>query len=198
MGRPSLAAQRRAEILDAVGRCVARSGVAGTTLEAVAEESGLRRGHIRHYLGNRDDLIHAFADALIGKYVANVRQASDSAPAGQKVDALLAVLFGRAWAPGEDDAEIDALLAASRTDDTIKAQLRSAYLAMERVLTSALASDLPTADRRECSQTAYALICLAFGHSTFSGLSFPSSRIKTARTMAVLLVERVQSGQHVT
>jgi AcrR family transcriptional regulator len=159
----------------------------------VAQESGLRRGHVRHYLGNRDELIYTFAESLIGTYVENVREASDQAPSGQRVDALLAVLFGKAWAPGEDDAEIEALLVASLTDEKIKALLRSAYLSMERVLTATLASDIPTAARRDCAQTAYALICLAFGHSTFSGLSFPSSRIKTAQAMATMLVDRLRT-----
>ena len=59
MGRPSLANVRREQILDALERCLARDGLVGTTLEAVAEEAGVRRPVIRHYFGNRDELVAA-------------------------------------------------------------------------------------------------------------------------------------------
>ena len=192
MGRPSLAPQRRAEILEAVGRCVARYGVDGTTLEKVSEESGLGRGHIRHYLGNREELIYTFAETLMSRYVVDIRNAHDEAPPGQKSEALLAVLFGSEWRPGQDDAQIDSLLVASARDTQIKSLLRSTYLSIERVLTRALAGDIPSAGRRECAKTAYALMCLAFGNTTFSGLSLPASRHKAARTVATALVDQLR------
>ena len=65
MARPSLKEQRSKQILDAFGRCVARYGVEGATLEKIAEEAGLQRSLLRHNVGNRDDLL----DALINKYL---------------------------------------------------------------------------------------------------------------------------------
>lgn len=62
MGRRSLAAERRQQVLEAASRCLARNGLAGTTLEKIAEESGLSRSHVRHYVGNRDDLLLALVD----------------------------------------------------------------------------------------------------------------------------------------
>ena len=59
MGRPSVQAQRKEEILDAFESCVARFGIEGATLERIAEISGLARPLIRHHAGNRDDLIDA-------------------------------------------------------------------------------------------------------------------------------------------
>lgn len=57
MPRHSLIDQRRPEILEAFARCIGRLGIAGTSLEAVATEAGMRRSILRHFVGNRDDLL---------------------------------------------------------------------------------------------------------------------------------------------
>ena len=64
MARPDLSAERSEQILDAFSRCVARSGLDAVSLEEVAGEAGVRRSIIRHYIGNRDDLVAAFLDRL--------------------------------------------------------------------------------------------------------------------------------------
>jgi TetR/AcrR family transcriptional regulator, transcriptional repressor of bet genes len=50
-------AARRRELADAACRVIARSGLAGTTLADVAEESGWSIGSIRYYFPNKDELI---------------------------------------------------------------------------------------------------------------------------------------------
>ncbi|MCG7519947.1 TetR/AcrR family transcriptional regulator [Ruegeria sp. Ofav3-42] len=66
MPRPSLRTQRSEEILDAYMTCVARFGLEGATQERVAAEAGVKRPLLRHYLGNRDQMIVA-----LSLYVAN-------------------------------------------------------------------------------------------------------------------------------
>ncbi|MGH3225487.1 MAG: TetR/AcrR family transcriptional regulator, partial [Streptosporangiaceae bacterium] len=63
-----MAATRREQILDAVTRCVAEYGLEGTTLERVAEASGFSRGHIRHYVGNREEMLAKCEDRLASHY----------------------------------------------------------------------------------------------------------------------------------
>ena len=195
MGRPSLADQRRDEILAAVGRCVARYGVIGTTLEHVSSEAGLSRGHVRHYLGNRDDLITAFADQVGEHYVDTMKRVCSRAPEGGRSHALLGVLFGPAWAPSEDNSAIDALLGAAATDEALSDRMRRAYLEMEAIVTAALRADYPLAPSAKCTQTSYALISMAFGNSTLSQLGFPASRSRAARTMAVALLDHLRTPE---
>jgi AcrR family transcriptional regulator len=193
MGRPSLADQRRDEILAAVGRCVARYGVAGTTLERVSTEAGLSRGHVRHYLGNRDALITAFADQVGEHYVTTMKQVLSNAPEGGQSTALLGVLFGPAWAPSEDNPAIDALLGAAATDEALSERMRLSYLEMEALVTSALRADFPSASPARCRQTSYALISMAFGNSTLSQLGFPVSRRRAARAIAAALLDLMRA-----
>ncbi|WP_343562517.1 TetR/AcrR family transcriptional regulator [Kiloniella sp. b19] len=57
MARPTVTDQRKEEILSAYERCIARFGVAGTTLASIADEAGLSRPLVRHHVGNQDDLL---------------------------------------------------------------------------------------------------------------------------------------------
>ena len=57
--------QRRAEIAEALWRVVARQGLEGATIRAVAAEAGWSRGIVEHYFDNKDELL-AFSCRLAG------------------------------------------------------------------------------------------------------------------------------------
>lgn len=68
MPRPSLKSQRRAEILDAYVRCVARHGLDGATQDRIAAEAGVARPLLRHNLGNREDMVMALVDHVAAEF----------------------------------------------------------------------------------------------------------------------------------
>lgn len=193
MGRPSLAAERREQILDAVTRCVGYFGMEGTTLERVAEASGFSRGHIRHYLGNREQMLAEFQNRLTSRYIEGMQEIVKTGEPG-RTDALVAYLFGRQWAPGPDSAAINALMWAAGRNEPVRAHLRTSYLTMEGILAKALRADYPHATAAECSASAYTLLCLAFAHSSLQELSFPAARQRlisetTSKLLASLAAE---------
>ena len=94
MPRPSLKDQRSQEILDAYLTCVARFGLDGATQERIAEEAGVKRPLLRHYLGNKDEMIAALAEYTLEGFAMSLdglRQAlPDRATPTDLVDALFA------------------------------------------------------------------------------------------------------------
>lgn len=68
MGRPSLRAERRAEITAAFARVLARQGYAGATIVAVAEEAGIAPGLVHHHFEDKADLLESLLDALIVRF----------------------------------------------------------------------------------------------------------------------------------
>ncbi|MEM7233345.1 MAG: helix-turn-helix domain-containing protein, partial [Planctomycetota bacterium] len=68
MPRRDLTKERTEQILDALERCVVHFGLGGTSLERIAEEAEMKRSILRHYVGNRDDLIVAMAERLAARY----------------------------------------------------------------------------------------------------------------------------------
>ncbi|MEX0349367.1 MAG: TetR/AcrR family transcriptional regulator [Paracoccaceae bacterium] len=94
MPRPSLKDQRSHEILDAYLTCVARFGLEGATQERIANEAGVKRPLLRHYLGNKDEMITSLTNHVIAGFseaLDGLRQTmpGDATPS-DLVDALFA------------------------------------------------------------------------------------------------------------
>lgn len=194
MGRPSLADDRIEQILDAVTRCVAQYGWDGTTLEQISRTAGLSRGHIRHYAGNRDELMDRFMARVLGRYVSAMSAIVERERPGRKTDHLVRFLLGPEFGPTEDSAAIDVLLATAARDPQLRAHLRREFLAMEREIASALRQDFPGMSAERYARTAYALFCIAFAHSSMGELSFPASRSRAARQAAADLIALLQNA----
>lgn len=56
--------QRRAEIVDAVWRVIARDGLDQASVRSVAREAGLSVGSLRHYFGSQAELLAFTLDAV--------------------------------------------------------------------------------------------------------------------------------------
>ena len=57
MARPERGEERREQILNAFEVCVGKKGLEGTTLSDVAREAGLPRPLLRHFMGNREEMV---------------------------------------------------------------------------------------------------------------------------------------------
>lgn len=91
---PTLHAAARERLLDAAVRCVAREGMAGANIAAVAAEAGVSRPTVYRYFADRQALVeatflHAGRD-LSGRLGARLRRSS--APAEMAVEAVCFVL----------------------------------------------------------------------------------------------------------
>ena len=125
MPRPSKRDERREEILNAYGRCVARFGVEGATLERVAEEAGLARALIRHNIGNKDELLLAFVDHFVATDNANTNQFFLSLPQKNRLKTLLRYLFDFDYARDDSTRIGNALSAAGSEHPALAAKLRA-------------------------------------------------------------------------
>lgn len=191
VGRPTLAPERIDQILDAYTRCVARYGIEGTTLQLVADEAGMGRSHVRHYVGNREELRRLFGKRIIARYTQRVTAVNTDVAAGRRTEAIVRHFFRDELEPTDDYAAIDALLAASRYDTRLRDKMRAAYSALESVIASALAADYPQREPAVYEAAAYQILALAYGHWTLTELGFPAQRAVSARRMALSIIERV-------
>jgi AcrR family transcriptional regulator len=79
--------QTRDRLCAASYRCVARYGMAKTTIEDVARESGISRATIyRHFPGGRDELLQATVSWELGRYFGRL---ADEVRDAQRLDELL-------------------------------------------------------------------------------------------------------------
>jgi AcrR family transcriptional regulator len=193
MGRRSLKQERTDQILAAFARCVAEHGLAGATLERIAEYAGLGRPAIRHNIGNREAVIEAALLQLAARHKASYAALADALPDRDRVDALLRYLFtGPFSGPvDEEDAIIDELFAVRHREPRVAALLEDTYRDLQSTVTTELLRDHGEAGRARCASVAYLIMALAFGHSTFSGLGVGARRgtlaLREARSIVATL-----------
>lgn len=100
MARASLVEKRKPEILEAFARCIGRYGVAGTSLEAIAAAAGMRRSILRHFVGNREQLLLETARYMADRIGGAAHRYATALAAGQL--------------HSDDEAEVDWLTGAQR------------------------------------------------------------------------------------
>ncbi|HEX2316732.1 MAG TPA: TetR/AcrR family transcriptional regulator [Thermomonospora sp.] len=194
MGRPSLAGQRREQILRAAARSVARYGLAGSTQERIAAAAGMSRSHVRHYVGNRDQLIDALWDHVITPYFDAMRAEVTGRAPEARLGALVDYLFGPQLARNEDDLVIEALISGAMHDVRLRGRIYESYARLEREIARTIRAAVPGCDSAESLQLAYALICMAFGHSTLAALPFPATRHQGMKALARQMLAALESG----
>jgi AcrR family transcriptional regulator len=65
MARTNTAVERRAEILAAAIRVLARDGIAETTTRKIAAEANVNQATLRYYFGSKDDLLFAVLQEMM-------------------------------------------------------------------------------------------------------------------------------------
>jgi AcrR family transcriptional regulator len=158
-------------------------------MERVADEAGVTRGLVRHYLGNRDEAVRAVMTHVRELYIEAI-QASLAAE-GDKVELLLEGLFGDG-VPTELDWVVDTLFVAATRDAQIAEMLRSFYLELENTVDAALAEALPSADKRARKEVAFAVLSIAAMVSDFEAIGLPASRRRAARAAAGRLIDTLR------
>ena len=183
MGRPDLSHIRREQILDAFGRCVARYGLHGSSLELVASEAGMKRSVLRHYMGNRDDMIVALAERVAASSRAVLVEFANSPGAGQ-VDVLLDFLLAPASQNTDDLLTVEALIAAGEDHPRVRTLMTDYIGDVVSMCADHLQLAYPDAPRDACSVAAHGIVGIAFNHAAFAPLSLPEEYLNAAYAAA--------------
>ena len=162
VGRPSVAAERRHQILDAVEECVVTYGLAGTTMDRVADEAGLTRSNLAHFVGNRDDVIDAALERSVTRFTEQMQTLVRHLPPAEQLQGFLdRVLAGSdevrrettlmnevcAAASHSEHARVVLLSALARADSWIGEMLEARYPESSSDIRDSMAALLPLALR---------------------------------------------------
>ncbi|HKT57494.1 MAG TPA: TetR/AcrR family transcriptional regulator [Microbacterium sp.] len=195
MGRPSVAPQRRRQIVDATIQCMASHGVSGTTLERIADTAGMARGHIRHFAGNRDELlidaarVFFFGDAGWDETdIATLFRVAPLVSPAADIAGALDYLFGEFAEPGSENAAALAFIDAGRTIPEIHLIVLQAYRSIQHALNAIFTRELPPENADAFDSTAYAVFSLALGNTFTNDLDPSPERIAQARQSAEGLI----------
>lgn len=195
MGRPDLTEERTAQILDAFERCVARYGLEGSSLERVAEEANVKRSILRHYVGNRDDLIIALAERVVAKYRQYTLGVLGSLSDRSRVRKLMEFFFPDQPIETADSVlVVEALISAADQYPRIQ-ELMTEYIdELVKLTAEQLRQEFPAATRQQCWSVAYGVVCICFNQESLISLHLPKKFLEAARFSARRLIDSL--GEH--
>jgi len=196
MSRPSLKTVRSAEILDAFEKCVARFGLEGATQDRIAEEAGVKRTLLRHYLGNRDEMIDALIDHVTAKFDNETALMVAALPDKDRVASLIKILFGP---QGVSDINLvmvfQALSNASDQHPKARTSILGAVDRMVAAIDGELANTFPDADAKQRTAVAFGVTQLYFSIDSIAMLTPPASWWARAKSSAQILISSLEASQ---
>ena len=193
MPRKSMAKQRREELLDAFERCIVKFGLEGTSLEQVAEEADMTRSIIRHYIGNRDQLVEALIERIIQQYTNQLIATYGDLTPEQSLNYSLDEMFSeQETRHNRDKIIIDVLMTAQDRYPKAKKMLVQMFEALIQSFADDLRRIYPKAKKDQCRQVAYAIICMSEMHESFMWLGMKKRYHSDARTAADALIRTLE------
>lgn len=158
MARPSLAPQRIEEILDALETCILEYGIQATSLENIAEKANMKRTILRHYIGNRDDIICALSKRWRQKYSVQWQQIIEWLPSTNRSESLIEALFTVGSAERINGTIIgEAIFSEAKRLPAIKADQEHIMLEFHQYVADALTTDYPAASQDKVSLVSHGI-----------------------------------------
>ncbi|KRB35202.1 TetR/AcrR family transcriptional regulator [Microbacterium sp. Root180] len=187
MARPSVAVERREQIVDATMTTIAEYGIRGATLDRIADTAGMSRGHVRHFVGNRDRLL---LDTAVAVFADASGEPGSLLPAEVvDIDGAIDYLFGVPFlSPDRDNAVVLGLVELSRTTPEIANVLTVAYTATRMQLAQLVAQEHPDAAPDACVTVAYGVLTCALGSVFLGDFDADPARMTQSRAAAEALL----------
>ncbi|MGV6805258.1 MAG: TetR/AcrR family transcriptional regulator [Ruegeria sp.] len=192
MSRPSLKNTRTEEILNAFMRCVARYGLDGSTLARISEEAAVGRPLLRHYLGNREEMVRQLLDHVLRTFDAQVKSLFNSLPEIGRIDALMDAMFDRSAYSPQNAAVFAALVAASDRHQEIRKPLLGFVVDFEDRLASEILRQSPDACKTRIKAVSAGVTAIYFNTDAVMPLQPGSTWREQQRCAAQLLLDAVQ------
>lgn len=189
MPRPSMKEQRTEEILDAFERCIVKVGLHGSSLEVIAEEANMKRSILRHYIGNRDEIIEALAERVIGRFGQETDELMRYLPEKNQPKALVELLFyGAKEASVESLAVTEALQSVSAQNEKVRDLFANWLDQFVGTLSTVLERAYPQQKAKHCWAAAYGVASIYFSHEAMTPLNLPKKFERGAKDSALALV----------
>ncbi|QZY51696.1 TetR/AcrR family transcriptional regulator [Leucobacter tenebrionis] len=187
MARPSVADERREQIIEATLQTISEQGISKTTLDRIADAAGMSRGHVRHFVGNRDRLL---LDAARAFYADERGEPAILPVAIDDLGSALDFLFGPEFAAsGAENAIVLAFVELARSTPEIAEVLAAAYTSTRERLSAYLAEAKPDAPAATREAAAQGVLSAALGNVFIGDFDRDDGRTARARAAVDALLE---------
>jgi AcrR family transcriptional regulator len=190
MARPSLKAERQENIMAAFMRCIAKFGLEASSLDEIAKEADMPRSLVRHFSGNREDLVNQVADFVASEFELIWKQQEQQHSADTSDLWLVDVLFS---SNPDDKYQVMlpafyALLSAAHRYPKVSARMAQCFKLYITDLTLQLKLRHPLASTDDCQQVALGVISIYFAWDSFRCLTIDPLLIKNNKKLITRLL----------
>ena len=185
-GRPSVAKERRDQIIDAFLALVAERHTTAMTIAEVAERAGVHRSAVRHFVGNRAALVTAAVDEICHRHDRSREQRIGTAP---NIEEVVDHYFSSSyvWDHAELDDVFGILLMSATDDDVVASGIANDYReSMDEML------ELLGRTDASARAAAYHVLCLAEQNVVLQRFGFDPELGEATRALARSVIDRVR------
>ena len=195
MPRPSMKKIRSEEILAAYAKCIIRFGFEGATQDKIASEANVKRPILRHYLGNRRQMIEALIDYVDIQIEKDLELLKESLPDKRRVGALIDILFDQEHA-ADDDAGMmmQALVSAAYSYPELNSKTLNWTNGYIKIVKDEIVQEYPNISDERAFQIAFGIVALHFNIDYFSQISIPDTWWAASNNAACTLVRSIESN----
>ena len=159
----------------------------------MAEEAEMKRSILRHYVGNREDMIHALAERVVAKYRAYLQMFTDAVTPDQRIEQLIGFFFrDQPLETTESVLVIEAMIAAGDQYTKVREMMLGYVEDVVSMAADQLRQAFPTAARQQCWSVAYGVISVAFNQESLTPLQLPPKYLNAARDCARRLIDSLK------
>ncbi|MFE3326981.1 TetR/AcrR family transcriptional regulator [Streptomyces sp. NPDC059176] len=196
MPRPSMRAQRSEEILAAYVKCVARFGLEGATQERIADEAGVKRPLLRHYLGNREQMLESLTRYVADRFVRATRDldmelGSTAAP----VDLIDELFLPEQASDASLFLAYQALVSAADSHPGMREPLVECFQQFIHVIEKSLRRQHPHAPASRIRAASHGIAAAYVAIDGFAPLNPPPQWRQDLKAAAIMMASTVDEGR---
>lgn len=186
VGRPPRIAERRDQIVSAFIALVAERGLERTKISDVAAAADIQATAIRHFIGNREQLVVAAVEEINRRY----RQ-SDYSQVSKIPDiaTLIMMYFNPPAQAGVNARAFAALEPEAERNPATRAQVRESYRIFVDLIAGVLRRSYPDASEDRVRAAAYSIECLSEMNARLQRLGFAEEYGTGAAQAALVIAE---------
>ena len=154
----------------------------------------MRRSILRHYIGNRDELVDALADKVISDYRQETESVFTNVTDKERTRYLIDLLLpATAMGTTQQLLIIEALIGAAGEFPKVRKLVFEYIDDYIQLVAKQLKQISPGRGRQTYWDVAYGLVCISFNHESLQPLALPSHYLRGARKIARSLIDSLNS-----
>lgn len=192
MGRKSLAAERREDILNAFEQCILERGIDGTSFQHIAQVLGMDRKMISHYFRNREALVDAMTQRIVDDFDLRMSEALVNMERHAGIMGLVDMFYGQKNTILRIEILWAEILAYATRSDALRDRLQKSYEKLFWIVGEALKREYPNVPKKQLQMAAYTVATLLDRSPTFEWLGVTGSPIKSSKAAIAKVLESLE------